>query len=121
MTNDKGPSRLKRNQKCRQILTSASIDLDYLSVQNTSKSLHLSGKLIKLNKQPCTPEELSLILEKLKKITKNLTTDLENWDLNGWEVRKLNKQIINDDFKPIQKVKKKKDDDEEDDIIIDLF
>lgn len=121
MKNESGPTRMKKNQMCRQILTSCNIDLDFISVQNTSKSLHLSGKLQKLSKQPCTPEELVLLLEKLKKITKHITTDLENWDLNGWQVRKVNKQIVNEDFKPLKKVqKKKKKENEEEDIIIDL-
>lgn len=119
MNNRKELSRIKKNRVCRQILSSFNIDLNYISLQSTIKSLHISGKLQKTNKQPCTPEEIGLLLERLKVVTKRITTDLENWDLNGWQVKKINKLTINHEFNPLKKDKKKKKK-KEIDIIIDL-
>ena len=123
-SNDDGFTRLKKNQLTRQLLSSSNVDLNFVSVQNTSKSLNLSGKLVKVNRQPFTPEELFLLLEKLKRISRNITTDLENWDLNGWQVIKIEKQNVNKFFKPIKNKKKKRkkfiEEEEVEDIIIDL-
>lgn len=101
-------SRLKRNQMCRQILMAAHIDLDYLTVQNTAHSIHLSGKLIKLQGEDLAVEELMELFEKLKRIAPNLITDLENWDLNGWQARKLPPKLDPRSYKVLDKKKKKK-------------
>lgn len=118
---ENGLTRMKKNQVCRQIFASHNIDLDFLSIQNTTKSLHLSGKLVKLNKQPCTPEEIIQILERLKKVTRFLTTDLENWDLNNWEIKKINKKIEVETTHVVKRLTlRAREEEEDDDLIIDL-
>lgn len=96
---------------------SAGADLDYLSVHNMAKTIYLSGKLIKASGHDFTIDEVLLIQSKLKLISPYINSDLENWDLNGWQSKKLGARVKPETYKDLSRKRERK---KEDDIILDL-
>jgi hypothetical protein len=98
-------SRIKKNRSVRRILSAHGVDLSVITIQCSLKTTILSGKLLKFGNQEFCIEEIALILMKIKAQTPNLTTDLENWNLNGFNIEKVPNKTRLEAYKHIRKSK----------------
>lgn len=108
---------LKKSEKVRairQIMTKFQIDLEKCTITLMGNTIYLSGRLEKFGRNDVTIEELMEIHRLLKQYSINLQTELTNWDMNGWQIKKLAEQLIVTTEAP------KRNHEEEKDLIIDL-
>ena len=86
-------NKLEINKKVRQILSSHSVDLNYLSINCSVYTINLSGRLQRVDGSDLTPETVLQLIDNLKAYGRNLVTDLENWDLNNWTITKVKEKV----------------------------
>lgn len=82
-------SRHEKFARIRKILSAHFVLLDELTITCSYKSVIFSGFLLKRDHSDFTVQELKVLLAEINRVVPQVSSQLENWDLNNDEVRKL--------------------------------